>query len=963
MKQFLSSVADAFFEKENLEDYLFVLPNRRSCSFLKNFFAKKTDSSFILPRVKPISDFIAEQADLIEIDKVELLFALYNVYRDIKGLEKSEIDKFLYWGDIILNDFSDIDMYMADAEGLYKNLKNLKEINADYLTEEQSKVIQQYWGEFRAAATGEHLWKDNSKNYGSLWSILFELYTSFKESLINKRLGYSGLVYRTAAERITEKGVDDFDFKNIVFVGFSTLSTSELSIFRHFKKIGIGDYYWDFNSPVFKDKNNAAVKFVATYKNEFKSKEDIAEEKITDMPNITVVSVPSGSGQAKILPKILEEIYGNDDIEVTEKEPETAIVLPEEKYLNSVLHSIPKRYRTLNVTMGFPLSQSVISSFFGMLNTMLSRRRNIDGKVCFYYEDVNSMLSHQFVVVNWTKVEELKKVIVDKHYFFVPKHEIVSRFQNLTGVFDSDLLVAEGKGIEYIEGVFNVLEQIMFKVTNKQEHYFFNQYRITFERVKNIAQKYGVNELNGKSYLYLICRLLSGSLVAFQGEPLEGIQIMGILETRLLDFKNMIILSMNEKVFPSKSYTKSFIPAGIRTAFGLATRKNQDSMYAYYFYRMISRAENVFLLYDSRVQGISNGEESRFISQLEKLYMKGTSKIKRQIWSYNISSKAKPRVIVEKTPEIMEKLNKYKEGGKMHLSASSLSNYLKCSLMFYLGTVENIKEEDDIDDFIDSATFGSVVHKALENIYETVKGKAVTTDFFDSLFANGEKNLDKQIFRAINVEYVHDRKEENELDPKEITADIEIIFNTVKFYLRPLLEYDRELKNFTYIDSEHRDEVVLRIPNALPFNFKFIIDRLDRVDGKLRIVDYKTGSDSNEFSDIEKLFNGDFKAIFQLMLYSYAYSEKENLIEDIEPNIYKLRTIHSNPENSFGIYEKVGIGKREKFCSYLSKKDMFLEKLSEVINEIFDPNVPFQQAKTDKPCVYCPFSKLCAKNN
>lgn len=963
MKQFLSSIADTFFEKDKLEDYLFVLPNRRSCTFLKDYFAKKTDTPFILPRIKPISDFIAEQADLIEIDKVELLFALYNVYKELKGLEQSEIDKFLYWGDIILNDFSDIDMYMADAEGLYKNLKNLKEINSDFITEEQSEVIQQYWGEFRAPATGEHLWKDNSKNYGSLWSILFELYTKFKSSLTSKHLGYSGLVYRTAAEKIAHKEVVDFDFKQIVFVGFSTLSNSELMIFRHFKKLGIGDYYWDFNSPVFKDNNNIAVKFVGSYKEEFISKENLGEKDILTMPKITTVSVPSGSGQAKILSKILNEIYGGTDEEITEKEPKTAIVLPDEKYLNSVLHSIPQRYKKLNVTMGYPLSQSIISSFISMLNTMLSRRRTIDGNVCFYYEDINSMLSHQLVVVNWASVEELRKVIVDKHYFFVPKQEIVKRFPNLEGIFDSDLLVQEGKGIEYVEGVFKVIEQIMLKVTNKQEHYFFNQYKITFERVKNIAQRYEVNELNGKSYLYLMCRLLSGALVAFEGEPLEGIQIMGILETRLLDFKNMIILSMNEKVFPSKSYTRSFIPSGIRTAFGLATRKNQDSMYAYYFYRMISRAENVYLLYDSRVQGLSNGEESRFISQLDKLYMQGENKMKKQIWSYSISSKGKEQVIVNKTPEIMYKLNKYREGGNRYFSASSLSNYLKCSLMFYLGAIENIKEEEEIDDFIDSATFGSVVHKALENIYEPVKGKLVTKDFFDNLFANNEECLNKQILRAINVEYINDKKEEKEINPETMTADIEIIFNTVKFYLSPLLKYDSELKDFIYIDSEHKSDVVLRLDGCEPFNFRFIIDRIDRVCGKLRLVDYKTGNDNTEFSDIERLFNGDNKAIFQLMLYSFAYSVKEGISEDIEPNVYKLRTIHSKPGDSFGIYVKPARQVKEKFTSYLSKKDEFIEKLSEIMNEIFDPKVPFKQTSDTRACAFCPFVKVCAKES
>ena len=427
---FLSLVARAFIADPDLHKTLFVLPNRRSCTFLRNELHLAARRSMIMPGIVTISDFVAEQSNLVEADRVELLFALFNAYKSLKGTQNVTFERFLYWGDTILNDFNDIDMYLVNSDEVLKNLVDYKEINTNPLTEKQCEVILRYWGEQRTPGGDESLF-EKSEKYRVLWSKLPELYKKFRRALLERGIGYPGLIYRSAAEQI--EGRTDFGHKQIVFVGFSTLSNAERSIFKSFKDKRIGDYYWDCNGPVFEDQNNIASLFTGEYIKEFPSRKNLCEEPIKTLPNINVIAVPSGSGQAKVVGKILNELY--PDASQNYNLVETAVVLPEEKHLYSVLYSVPQQITAVNVTMGFPIKQSSPATFFNTLNSMLKRSRVVDGETCFFYEDLNSLLSHPYIATNREFVAAVQSEITQRRLYFVPSSTICNFSTGLAPIF------------------------------------------------------------------------------------------------------------------------------------------------------------------------------------------------------------------------------------------------------------------------------------------------------------------------------------------------------------------------------------------------------------------------------------------------------------------------------------------------------------------------------------------------
>lgn len=973
MKQsFLSLVARAFVGEAELHKTLFVLPNRRSCTFLRNELHLAARRSMIMPGIMTISDFVAEQSNLVEADRIELLFALFNVYKKLEGTQDVTFERFLYWGDTILNDFNDIDMYLVDSDEVLKNLVDYKEINTNPLTEKQCEVILRYWGEHRTPSDDEGLF-EKSEKYRVLWSKLPELYKKFRDELIKRRIGYPGLIYRYAAEQI--KSRTDFGHKQIVFVGFSTLSAAEKSIFDSFKEKGIGDYYWDCNGPVFEDKDNIASLFTGNYIKEFPSKKDLGEEPIATLPNINVISVPSGSGQAKVVGKILNELYpkGKKYTNLVE----TAVVLPEEKHLYSMLYSVPEQITSINVTMGFPVKQSSPATFFNTLNSMLKRSRVVDGETCFFYEDLNSLLSHPFIATNRGFVAKVQSAITEHRLYFVPKSTICGHSNELAPIFSYS---ADIDGYTYLKGVLTAIAGS--EGLSQIDSYFLEIYNNSISRIKQLTEKEHI-VTRGLQYLYLTNRLLSTVTVPFEGEPLVGMQIMGVLETRLLDFKNLFILSMNEKIYPTKSYTASFIPQFMRSGYGLPTRRQQDAMQTYYFYRMLSRAENVYLIYDTRVQGRSSGEESRFIKQIERIYRDKCRSFQRGIYSFRLASRQKDEIVVTKTEEIQNKLKRYLASGgekpERCLSPSTIYKYLGCSLRFYLESVEGIKEPDEIDDFIDPATFGNVIHKSLQTAYEDAPQKEEAPQkMVSAQFLEGLKKgkIDDYIKQAIVTEYMKKKPDSYKIDDKTMTGDVSVILATVRYMIMPLLEH--EIKTFCqngtvfeYIDGEKENTCTLQI-NAGEVAIKFIIDRLDRAGGTLRVVDYKSGNDEIALSNIETAFSGNnnCKGIFQVLLYSHLYNLLNNTDVPIQPAIYKFRTMYTEPGKSFGVYRK-GNTKEVKLNPQVKDyhrvmndsvddSKIFFDKFIEKLNEIFDPEVPFKQTEDKSHCTFCPFKDLCA---
>ncbi|MGM9842209.1 MAG: PD-(D/E)XK nuclease family protein [Candidatus Limisoma sp.] len=963
-KSFLSLVARAFIEDSELSKMLFVLPNRRSCTFLRNEMHMAARQSMIMPSIVTISDFVAEQSNLVEADRIELLFALFNVYKSLKGTQDVTFERFLYWGDTILNDFNDIDMYLIDSNEVLKNLVDYKEINTNPLTEKQCEVIRRYWGEERTPGGDEGLF-EKSEKYRVLWSKLPELYEKFRSALLRRGIGYPGLIYRNAAEQI--KNRKDFGYEQIVFVGFSTLSAAEKSIFEGLKEIG--DYYWDCNGPVFEDTDNLASFFTGDYIKVFPSKRDLGEEPITKLPNINVISVPSGSGQAKVVGKILNELYpkGKEYNNLVE----AAVVLPEEKHLYSMLYSVPEQITAINVTMGFPIKQSSSATFFNTLNSMLKRSRVVDNETCYFYEDLNSLLSHPFIATNRKFVAAVQSKITEGRLYFVPTSVICEHSDNFTPIFEYR---ADIDGYEYLKGVLGAI--VGSEGLSQIDSYFLEIYNNAILRIKQLTEKEHI-VTQGLQYLYLTNRLLSTVTVPFESEPLVGMQIMGVLETRLLDFKNLFILSMNEKVYPTKSYTASFIPQFMRRGYGMPTRLQQDAMQTYYFYRMLSRAENVYLIYDTRVQGRSSGEESRFIKQLERIYKDKCQSFQRSIYSFTLASRKKDQIVVTKTEDIQNKLKRYLasngETPERCLSPSTIYKYLGCSLRFYLESVEGIKEPEEIDDFIDPATFGNVIHRTLQTAYEDAPQEKVSAQFLEGLKAGG---IDNYIKQAIVSEYMQKDPTSYIIDDKTMTGDVSVILAAVHEMIIPMLEYEIQTfcQNgtvFEYVEGETKKMCTIPI-NAGNVNIEFIIDRLDRAGGTLRIVDYKSGNDEIALSNIDTAFCGDnnYKGIFQVLLYGHLYNLVEGRKDAIQPAIYKFRTMYPEPGKSFGLYRKGKIKDvklnpqvKDYHCVMADNVDdsaEFYNKFINTLNEIFNPNVPFKQTQNKNHCSFCPFKDLCA---
>lgn len=972
MKPFLEKVAEAYATNDatDIVNYCFVFPNRRSSTFFRKYLTDKCgDNVIISPKITTISDFINEQITLCEPGRITLLLRLYQTYRNVcrqHGKEPVEFDRFLFWGDMMIGDFNDIDRYLVDADELFANVKNINDLHTDYLTEEQRYVIKQYWGVDRLPQAEDSLFVQSS--YFSLWNSMAEMYHRFRDDLTASGLSYSGMSYRLAYEKISDMTADDFDFSRIIFVGFSTLSNSELKIFRKFKNLSIGDFYWDFESPFFGGDNKASY-FLSQYIAEFPSRYDIIDhENDGHRPDINIIAVPSGAGQAQAVGQVLEQLCQKGLCNAANA-TDTAIVLPEEKYLNAVLGSVPDAFEKLNITMGLSVRQSPIASLLNSITSAERRKRQIDGESAYFYEDVEMLASHPYVrLLGGTDIERLINKIKRDGMFFVPSRMLSEEYK----MFAQALNVNDGNSGEYLNVLFNkIYKKLADDETREMDCYFIGLYLQSLAQIESELQAERI-EIKAEAMFYLLSRSMSGAIIPFEGRPLQGLQIMGVLETRLLDFKNLIVLSMNEKVFPTKHYTRSFISNSLRSAYGLSTTHHQDSMYAYYFYRMISRADNVYLLYDSRIKGLSSGEESRYITQLDRIYNKGLNH--HRYYEYGISVASGDTITIQKNERIMSMLNKYREenSGK-YLSASCIDKYITCPLKFYLSKVEGIPEDNEISDFIDSAKFGSVIHRVMELIYEPMVGRIVIADYLDSLLLpEVNPKYQKYITSAINE--IYKNYPESRQDEK-LKGESLLISKIVEYYVQEVIMHDKRLcqQEMKYIGSEQELKFHWDMGEGVKINFKGFIDRIDSIAGRMRIVDYKTGSDECTLANVDDysdLFVTDDKtgkskhAILQLLIYCNAYCKLNNVDIDITPVLYKLRDTSTCRSGQFKIKKSQGQGRDSIVISNFKTdldNDALMCRLRDLMREIFNPEVPLSQTKNPKSCEFCQFNKLCTR--
>lgn len=998
MTSFLRSIAEAYTNHYNdLSNFCFVFPNKRSGSFfLKHLNDLIKGKVALSPKIMTISDFVAQTCKRDINNRLDLLFLLYKEYTKLID-ENIEFDKFRAWGDTILSDFNEVDMSCVNPDSLFKNIKDYKEIQANYLTEQQQEIINDYFGNNDPVNSTQSFWNhfntqnnSESKNrFLKIWETLAPLYHSLNNELESRSMTYTGGAYRLAYQNICENGKDAFSYSKIIFIGFNVLSTIEYNIFSKLQNLNnnpdqdfFADFYWDCTGPALSDKNNNATKFILKNKEIFKSHFDISSSYTDSFPSkIEAFSCPSNSYQAKKIGEILYTICDkNSDIN---KLTNTAVILPDEELLLPLLHSFPENMPTANLTMGYPIKLTATASFAALLRKAYDRASSKNAETFFYFEDVKAILSHPYanVFLDSKSIENIKKAIVQQHLFNISTSQLEDFSDRKTSIIFSNLSknASAQETIIFLDNIFSHLLSLIENesskgiIRSKIEVDCIIAYREALARLSDSISTYDI-KMTRNTLLLLTDRLLSTEKVTFEGEPLKGVQIMGILESRCLDFDNIIIPSMNERVFPRKMRTRSFIPNSLRQGYGMPTLHFQESIFAYYFYRMISRAKKVHLLFDSRTSGLKSGDHSRYISQLKHLYPKSNIDIKSL--NFEIKQRSSHPLNIDKTGAVAETLNNFlTTDSKKYLSASSLKNYLICPLLFYFRNIENIDSDIEPSEFMDAITIGNIFHKIMQDLYTPDKnevehelnpGKAITPEFIDSILAD-ENMLRHRIDRYINQEYSGKKSD------SEPQGNAMIFRNIIFEYIKSTLRFDKSLTPFIYKGSEVKNKFQWQINPDLKVNIIYIIDRLDiiRVDDidTLRIVDYKTGGDNTNIDKLNKIFDDkNYSAIFQLLLYANLYAEHNNYTKAIKPAIYKVQNFAKNEMSADITLKKSPINDYKNIPTNNKKNANtapddfnreFVENIKHKIEEIFNPNLQFTQTTDSKRCEYCDFRQLC----
>ena len=957
MTPFLSQVAQLFYSKygSKLHEHTFVFPNRRAAMFFRKYLAEITSKPLFSPEVLTIQELFATLSTYRQADRIEMLVALYKHFKRISGSDES-FDDFIFWGEMLLNDFDEVDKYLVDAEQLFVNVHDFRLLDDDltHLDENQIEAMRRFWDNFMPVEGN-----NTKEKFHETWKILLDLYTSLRDELHNKNIAYEGMIFREVAEKALK---DDFEFandKSFIFVGFNLLSPSETTLFNYLKQKGFADFYWDYDSPLVHDDNNRASFKVKDNLRQFPSKHklEITEDNIKS--KIELIGVPSGVGQAKHISNIITDLINKGEIENPNEAINTAIVLPDENLLVPVLYSIPKEIGKINVTMGYSLSHSSIAGLVEHISLLQQNQRKWNNEVAFYHRYVKAILNHPLIILSAKqKADELKEHILKYNRVVVPVSEITED-PLLKLIFTPITEWSEISSYLHIilSYLYNTLTEIKHSDDDLKENSinhsdlereFIVQY---YKTITSLGDRLnGVDVMSVDTYFRLLRKLARGISVPFSGEPLSGLQIMGVLETRTLDFDNLIILSMNEGVFPIKKATNSFIPFTLRKGFALPTYEFQDSTYAYHFYRMISRAKNIYMLYDTRTEGMQTGEVSRYFYQLKYLY-NSLFDISEKVVTYDVSAPSITPVSVEKTPEVMKLLNQFRAGGDKSLSASHINNYIDCPLKFYFTALENLSEESDVQESVEADVFGTIFHRLMEVIYKRFYNIDVTPNALTAII-NNDAYLNEVLETAFSKYYFKD-----EGNPRKLQGQYYLIGEILKSYVKQIFKVDIKSTPFRYIGSEYRFNTTYKVNEQLAVNFKGSIDRIDNIGDSVRIIDYKTGTGETKFKDIQHLFDSTKDKrpyqILQVFVYGLFYL-MQNPDTKLSPAVYYLRSIFNDFDPKITM-DKVPV------IDLNSCLPEFKDKFDEVVKEIFNPSVPFTQTQNNKNCQWCSFKDLCNK--
>ena len=959
MESFLKLVAADLYKhtEGNLAHTAVVFPNKRAGLFFNEYLAQESDSPIWSPAYVSISELFRSLSPWEVGDPVKLVCELYKIFR--RETQSTEtLDDFYFWGEMLISDFDDADKNRVDTDKLFSNLQDLRNIMDDYtfIDDEQEEAIRQFFQNFsieRRTALKER--------FISLWNVLGNIYKGFRESLASQNIAYEGMMYRHVIEHLN---VDKLPYEKYVFVGFNVLNKVEHTLFTQLKDVGKAVFYWDYDEFYMKENRQAvtheAGEFIRRNLRDFPSPLSGELFKNLSKPKeVHYIASSTENAQARYLPQWIRN-------NLTTPEKETAVVLCNEALLQPVLHSLPAEVKHVNITMGFPLSQTPVYSFLIALLELHTHGFNFkSGRYTF--QSVVTLLKHPYTRQLTGQAELLEKELTRNNRFYplpgeLGKDEFLTRlFTPLSG--NLNLCIRLSETLQQVASIYQA------NTSGTEDTDAFNQlYReslfkayTTINRFRTLIEE---DELTVQSETFrrLLVKVLSTTNIPFHGEPAIGMQVMGVLETRNLDFRHLVLLSVNEGQLPKSGGDSSFIPYNLRKAFGMTTIEHKIAVYAYYFYRLLQRAERITLIYNTSSDGLNRGEWSRFMLQF---LIEWPHPITRQFLEAGQSPQGTSSITVEKTPDVMRQMQSLfdvRANPKAKFSPSALNYYLDCPLKFYYRYVAGLSAPDEVSAEIDSATFGSIFHYAAEHIYKdlTTHGKVINKEALETLLRN-EVKLQDYVDTAFKKLFFNVPQNE-----KPEYNGVQLINSAViARYLKQLLQNDLRYAPFTFIASEMEvDEPIdIQTPKGvIKSRIGGIIDRMDSKDGTLRIVDYKTGGDADTPPHVESLFIPDKKRsnyVFQTFLYAAIMCRKQPTMKIAPALLY----IHRAATETYSPVIQMGEPRKPKEAveDFSKYEKEYRERLQGLLEEIFNPEKSFTQTEIIEKCTYCDFKALCKR--
>jgi CRISPR/Cas system-associated exonuclease Cas4 (RecB family) len=965
MRFFLEKLADYHLQNylTDISEFCFVFPSRRAGVFFRQYLNDKTTKPIFSPDILTINDFFAKLEARPVSDNISLVFKLYDSYKAVISKDIS-LDDFIPWGEMCLSDFDDIDKYLANPQQVFSNLADQKALEDDFshLEPDQIEAIRTFWNSFDPQRLSKL-----QQSFLEVWQKMPELYHHFNDQLDADNEAYEGKLFRSVADQIQERTIAEVPYKKVVFAGLNALNSCEKRLLNYLKIKGIATFFWDYpqmvlNTPGVKTEKgqvrgeHEAARFIKSNLFDFPMPDDWDSPQYEGPEKITIATAANDLGQTQIAAGFLQNVIEHDKSSSGHPESHTrsALVLADETLMLPAIHAIPDSWNKINVTLGYPLKNTPA---YGLIEALMTLQRSMritkQGKVWFYHRHLLALLRHQYISTilgDWGRqlVNDLisaNRVFIERSQ--IPDHQLLNQLLQKTNT-SSDLT-------DYLKNVLKTTyNQLRETPETALEQEFVYHLYLTIKRLGEILANQH-ETITPDTWHRLFKKLADFQTVPFRGEPLSGLQVMGILETRVLDFDNLVILSMNEGVFPHTAPPNSFIPYNIRKGFGLPTIDNQDSIFAYYFYRLIHRAKNVTLVWSSSDANKQAGEMSRFLHQI---YYEYPGIVQNDTYIQTAGTKAAPAIHSEKNKEVMAQLSAYLENGSRALSPSALSTYIECPLRFYFKYLANAKEPEDISEELDPRIFGNLFHQTVETLYQPYLNKTVTRADLEDIAQPEKIAKTLETIFAENVPFI----KQNQSLFSDLQGKNSLVFEVLMRYLNGFFASEKQSAPFTIKGLEAQMKMTFETPSGKTVRLGGNIDRLDEKEGITRVIDYKTGQGDNRIAAIEDLFDtskhSKIKATFQTLLYSLMVQKTSPALKRIQPGVVWMRKLFTDTDTT--LYLQPPRGKKDPLTLDLVDED-YREHLGKLLDELFDERIPFSQTEHEENCNYCIYKEICLK--